>query len=178
MIKKKKQENWAGDEKCEWARDITDINDQSEREWEGARGSGRKREGMGGSGKEWEGVGRSGREWEGGETAEAEGSTWLFFGKERCIVPWQVEPLGTPHQRMRMGITEWTSVRSWRTVQERTMRLREQWVRDNNLPLTRYGKCTERGTHLFPYQWSFQVLTVLADEESGVVVNMHVNTCL
>ena len=31
--------------KCEGARDITDINDQSERE----------REGMGGSGKEWEG---------------------------------------------------------------------------------------------------------------------------
>ena len=72
------------------------------------------------------------------------------------------------YQRMRKGITERTSVRSWRAVQERTMRMRDQWVRDNDLPLTRYGKCTERATHLFPYPWSFQVLTVLADEESGV----------
>ena len=52
-----------------------------------------------------------------------------------------------------------------RTVQER---MREQWVMDNDLPLTGYGKCTERATHLFPYPWSFQVLTVLADEESEV----------
>ena len=69
---------------------------------------------------------------------------------------------------MRKGITEQTSVRSWRTIQEGTMRMQEQWVRDNNLPLTRYGKCIIRATHLFPYPWSFQLLTVLADEESGV----------
>ena len=69
---------------------------------------------------------------------------------------------------MRKGITERTSVRSWRTVQERTMRMREQWVRDNDLPLTRYGKYIIRATYLFPYPWPFQVLTVLADEESGV----------
>ena len=66
------------------------------------------------------------------------------------------------YQRMR------TSVRSWRTVQERTMRMQEQWVRDNDLPLTRCGKYIIRATHLFPYPWSFQVLTVLADVESGV----------
>ena len=189
MIKKKKQEIEQG-MKSARGQETSQISmikvRESGREREGAGGSRREREEVRGSGRKWKGVGRSGKEWEGvggsgmedRETAEADGSTWIFFGKERCIVPWQVEPLGTPHQRMRMGITEWTSVRSWRTVQERTMRLREQWVRDNNLPLTRYGKCTERGTHLFPYQWSFQVLTVLVDEESGVVVNTHVNTCL
>ena len=123
---------------------------RSVREREGARGSGREREG-----------GQT------GETAEAEGSTWhtLFWNRMLYCASTAWTTRYSTYQRMRKGITEWTSVRSWRTVQER---MREQWVRDNDLPLTRYGKCTERATHLFPYPWSFQVLTVLADEESGV----------
>ena len=119
---------------------------------------------MGGSGKEWEG-------WQTEETAEAKGSSWHthFFWNIRfyCASTGWTTRYST-YQRMRKGITEQTSVRSWRIIQEGTMRMQEQWVRDNNLPLTRYGKCIIRATHLFPYPWSFQLLTVLADEESGV----------
>ena len=41
--------------KCEVARDIADINDQSEREAQCNAWREREREGIGGSGKEWEG---------------------------------------------------------------------------------------------------------------------------
>ena len=108
MIKKKKQEIEQG------ARDITDIKDQSERGWKGARGSGREREEARGNEREWEGVGVSGRD-----------------DKQRRL-------------------------------------LKQKVVLDTHLPLTRCGKYIIKATHLFPYPWSFQVLTVLADVESGV----------
>ena len=156
MIKKKKQESrgWKvrGGKRhhtYQWSK------------WEGVGGSERKWEGMGGREKEWEGVGGSGREDKQEILLKQKVVLDTHFIWKRmlycALTGWTTRYY--TNQRMRKGITERTSVRSWRAVQERTMRMRDQWVRDNDLPLTRYGKCTERATHLFPYPWSFLVLS-------------------
>ena len=123
-----------------------------------------------GSEREWVGVGRSGRDDKQKRLLKQKVvlDTHFFWNIRFYCASTGWTTRYSTYQRMRKGITEQTSVRSWRTIQEGTMRMQEQWVRDNNLPLTRYGKCIIRATHLFPYPWSFQLLTVLADEESGV----------